>query len=273
MIRHSLPCAALALAIGAVQPAQAVPVDLELLFLNDVSGSIDGTDFGLQVQGFADAFRSNALIEKIADGAIGSIAVSLGFFATNIAQSIPFTQISDAADGEAFATAVEALLRPSLGSADGQVNALTVGPSYFEDNGFEGTRNVIDVVTEGTHSFDGCGGQLVCAAVQDARDDALTTGGVTAINALVLDDRDFFGNDPEDSIDAVTYAQTNLIGGIGSFATFVEDFTGFGPAIESKIIREIAPPVEIPPVPLPAGLPLLLGALGALGLAKRRSST
>lgn len=269
MTRRLLPATAVALALGAAGPVAAVPVDLELLFLNDVSGSIDGADFALQVQGFADAFRSATLIDRIQDGAIGSIAVSLGFFATNVAQSIPFTQISDGVDGEAFASAVEALVRPSLGSQDGQVTALDTAPAFFDDNGFEGTRSVIDVVTEGTHSFDGCSGQLVCAAVQTSRDEALAAG-VTSINALVLDDRSFFGNDPEDDVDAVAYAQTNLIGGQGAFAAFVEDFSGFGPAIESKIIREIVPPdPEIPPIPLPAGLPLMLGALGALGLARR----
>ena len=89
--------------------------------------------------------------------------------------------------------------------------------------------------------------------MQTSRDGALAAG-VTSINALVLDDRNFFGDDPEDTVDAVAYAQTNLIGGLGAFAAFVEDFSGFGPAIEDKIIREIAPPRSGDPAhPAPGG--------------------
>lgn len=270
MFKPFLSAAAFGAASLVASPSAAIPVDLELLFLNDVSGSIDSTDFAFQTDGFASAFRSSSLIDRIVDGEIGSIAVSVAFFATDLIQSLPFTQIGSAADGEAFATAIEGLSRPSAGAEDGQVNALTLAPDLFADNGFEGTRNVIDVVTEGTESLvSSCASVPVCPEVQAARDAALA-GGIDAINALVLDDRSFFGNDPGDAVNAVDYAETNLVGGLGSFSVFVEDFTGFAAGIEAKIAREVTPPMPV--VPLPAGLPLLLGALGALGVLRRRKT-
>lgn len=240
------------------------------MFINDVSGSVTAADFAFIIDGYANAFRDSALIDLIEGGAIGSIAVSLSFFSTNFAQTVGWTEISDAASAEAFATLVEGIARPSLGSSDYLRNAVNQASLLFADNGFEGTRNVLDVVTEGANQ-DGCSAfDAVCIPLQDARDAALA-GPLDAINALFLDDRDYFGNDPEDLIDAELYGETNLIGGEGSFSMLIEDFSAFSDGIKAKIAREIAPPDDDPtsPIPLPAGLPLLLAGLGGLFGAKR----
>ena len=267
-MQKTLLAAAAAFTLVGAGGAKAVPVDLELMFLNDVSGSITASDFAFQLAGYASAFRDSDLIEQIQDGAIGRIAVSIGFFADTVSQAIPFTIIEDAASGEAFAQLVESIARPSVGINDGLDTAIDFAAASFGDNGFEGARLVIDVVTEGADS--GCGfSTFVCTDVQGARDDALAAG-VDQINALLLDDRDFFGNDPADIIDAVGYAETNIIGGTGSFAVFEEDFTGFASAISAKIAREVRPDPEVPPVPLPAAGWLMLAALGGVGALRRR---
>jgi hypothetical protein len=255
----------LAGSLALASPARAVDVDLELLFLNDVSSSIEGFDYSQQLQGYAAAFRDADVIDRIENGAIGQIAVSIGFFANDLVQSIGWTLVSDAASGEAFASTVEVLARPSVGSLDDLAGALTDAIALFDNNGFTGTREVIDVVTEGADDVNCAFDAPVCVPVQNARD-AVLASGIDAINALLLDDRDFFGNDPEDIIDAVAYGQTNIIGGTGSFAVFNEDFTDFPAAIARKIEREIDPPV----IPVPASVPLLLTGLGAIGLMARR---
>ncbi|WP_176445038.1 DUF1194 domain-containing protein [Maliponia aquimaris] len=252
--------------LATATPSNAVTVDLELLLMNDVSGSITAADFNFQLQGIAAAFRDAAVLQKIQNGAIGQIAVSVAFFADSIVQSIPWTLISDSATAEAFAVAVENAIRPAVGSSDNTSVALLAAEGFFIGNGYEGTRNVIDIVTEGAQDVSGCSfNQPVCAPLQQARDTVLA-GEIDTINALLLDDRNFFGNDPADIIQAVPYAQTNMIGGPGAFADFEEDFTGFAAAINAKLLREIDPP----PIPLPGAAFLLLGALGALAAAGKR---
>lgn len=138
--------------------------------------------------------------------------------------------------------------------------------SYLVGNSFEGTRTVIDIVTEGAQDVNGCSfDDPVCVPLQNARDTVLA-GGIDTINALLPDDRDSFGNDPADLIQAVPYARTNMIGGVGAFAAFEEDFTGFATAINDKLLREIAPP----PIPVPAAGWLLLAGIAGLGMVRGR---
>ena len=87
------------------------------------------------------------------------------------------------------------------------------------------------------------------------------------INALWIDDRDFFGDDPEDAIDAVAYGEHNVIGGEGAFSTIVQDFGGFSTAVAEKIATEITPVS----VPEPGSISMLiLGMLSIMGYAVKR---
>lgn len=47
--------------------AEAVPLDLELSLLVDVSGSVSGSEFSLQRGGYSAAFRSGRLQDLITD--------------------------------------------------------------------------------------------------------------------------------------------------------------------------------------------------------------
>ena len=60
----------------AARPARAEPVDLELVFAADGSGSIDEDELRLQRQGWADALTSPDVLDGIKDGAVGAIAVA-----------------------------------------------------------------------------------------------------------------------------------------------------------------------------------------------------
>ena len=244
-------------------PASAVPVDLELLLLADVSGSLDNTDFTLQRDGYAAAFQNAGIVSQIENGAIGSIAVQLVYWSDAQAVAVPWTLISDAASSNAFAAAVTAAPRPFAGGT-GMTAALTAGTPMFTDNGYEGTRLVIDVSGDGSESNVCSFSNPLCVPLQKARDNALGSG-IDTINALWIDDRDFFGDDPQDIIDAVLYGQNNVIGGPGAFSGIAQDFQSFAPAILSKIERELGPPI-----PEPSTFILLGLGIAGLGYARRR---
>ena len=63
-----------------VAPAAAaerpVPVDLELAFLVDASGSIDAEETELQRRGYAAALKHPRILNAIASGYLGRIAVA-----------------------------------------------------------------------------------------------------------------------------------------------------------------------------------------------------
>lgn len=262
---------AAALGLMATGPAKAVPVDLELYLMNDDSGSIDATDFALIIDGYEAAFRSAALIDAIqTTGSQGAIAVSFGFFAGSGQQqtSIGWTLINDGVSANAFADQIAALGRP-FGGSTSPTGALDFVLGEFEDNGYESTRRVIDITMDGEEAVVCTSGSALCAPLQTARDAALA-GEVDVINALLIDDRGFFGDDPGDAVQAVPYAVNNVIGGPGAFAVLAQDFAEFGETVQNKLLREVAPPPPSGVIPLPGALPLMGAALMGLGLVARR---
>ena len=60
-----------------------VPVDLELAFLVDASGSIDAEGTELQRRGYADALRHPRTLNAITSGYLGRIAVAFIEFAAD----------------------------------------------------------------------------------------------------------------------------------------------------------------------------------------------
>jgi hypothetical protein len=260
LIRNSV--VALGLAVSA-HSAHAIPVDLELILATDTSGSVDGTDFALRRSGVEAAFRSAPVISAIESGAIGSIAVTLWDFGTGVGVAVDWMQISNAAESNAFADAVAAAGRLD-GGGDGQANMLRQAAIAINANSFEGTRAVVDITSEGVQSGEGCSfNNPDCQATRTARDAFLLAGG-TAVNAIWMNDRNFFGLDPTDAVNAFEYGALSVIGGVGAFQVFAETNEDFVAAIQDKLIREIVP------VPEPGTLFLVgLGSLG-IGLMRRR---
>jgi hypothetical protein len=231
------------MALSAHQAA-AETVDLELALLVDVSGSISTSEFNLQRQGYVNAFSSAAVYNKIQDGAIGSIAATLIYWSSEDqqVQSVGWTKISDQASSEAFAAAIGAAGRPFSGlTATG--SAINFATPLFDNNGFDGTRLVMDVSGDGEQN-DG-------SSTSAARD-AAAAAGIT-INGL-----------PIGGASLSSWYAANVVTADG-FLVSANGFADFEAALNDKLIREIAPQI-----PLPAPALLLMSGLAGLGLLRNR---
>lgn len=218
---------AFALIIVAGHPAWAqprTPVDLELAFVVDASGSIDPEETRLQRRGYAEALMNPRVLNAVAGGFLRAIAVAYIEFAADGCErlSVPWARIDGAESARSFGARI--LAQPEMlcpgGNAIG--DAVAFATRSLETNGFEGTRRVIDVSGDGPNTL----GQSVFAAR-----DAAVAKGIT-INGLVIE-RPEMPDLPEYYREAVT-------GGPGSFVLKAESRQSFAAAILKKLIREIA---------------------------------
>ena len=240
-------------------PARATPVDLMLSLVIDESGSVSGTEFGLQLNGYKAAFLDAGIQNAISSTANG-IAVNVILFAgtpgiaTTPSKSLNFVHLTDAASITAFANDLALVTRPgnANGSSTGIADAISFAVSTFGASSFTSDNKVLDVSGDGEENVAGSpfdtGPNGGPAKVREARDAALGAG--FAINGLPIID---------DFVNLETYFTDNVIGGAGSFVE-VATFASFETAVISKISQEITI-VSEPSVIFVLGLGLLLVGL------------
>jgi hypothetical protein len=213
------------------------PVDVELVLAVDVSRSVDEVEQELQFRGYAAAFRDPKLIDGIAGGPLGQIAVTLFTWSDWHIQEllIPWARIDGRAAAHGFADALDAAPRRTwlYTSISG---AMDYAAGLF-GQGYEGTRKVLDISGDGVSNSG--------RPVAEARADALAKDIV--MNGLAVVDRS-----PQPWAAAMPsldhYYRDEVIGGPGAFLMVAEGFGAFETAAKRKIIREIA--AAPPPGPL-----------------------
>lgn len=270
MLSNVLPgfvaIAALGFTASVPQTASAAsltPVDLELSLLVDVSPSINGREYALQMEGYRDAFVN--LSSRFGAGDFGSVAINFIQWAGPNSQqeSIPWTLVNDQASALQFADAIDAVVRPPFFFSTAPGSAIQFALPLFSSNDYDGQRWVIDVSGDDPANSG--------ATTRVARDNALAAG-VSAINGLPILPVTFRSN-----LD-VWYAN-NVQGGVGSFTLPAQGFEDFGRAVEQKLLLELTPPGTDGTVKPPAAVPeptTILGiALAGSGLTylKRRLRT
>ena len=227
-MRYVLPVLALLAA-----PAKAEEVDLELLLLVDVSRSMSASELELQRQGYVEALRSDAVAAALGRALTGRMALAYVEWAGETRRRViqDWRLIESRDDLLAVADLLETD-RTTRQSRTSITAALRFGAGYFDDNGFEGMRRVIDISGDGPNNQGG-----LVTAVRDA----VVVKGIT-INGLPLmtDDGAFMRIDDLDR-----YYQLCVIGGPGAFVMPVTGWEDFAEAVTRKLVLEIAgAPVE-----------------------------
>ena len=226
MIRAAGALAILAL-LGALPAAaqRPVPVDLELSFVVDASGSIDSEEMALQRQGYADALANPQVVKAITSGFLRSIAISYIEFAADgcIWQWVDWVKIDGLASASSAGAKILAAPREFCSGGNAIGDAVAFATKSTLENGFDGTRKVIDVSGDGPDTTG-------LVAVEDARDDAIRKG--FTINGLVVE-RPSMPDLPQ-------YYRSAITGGPRSFVIKAENRHTFADAILKKLILEIA---------------------------------
>lgn len=207
------------------------PVDVELVLAVDVSGSIDMEEARLQRDGYIAALLNEKIRSAIRGGPMGRIAAIYIEWAGDTHQQVivPWTLLDGGPSMDSFASAIgEAPIEMAQWTSIS--TAIDFSHKQFHENGFEGTRRVIDVSGDGINNRG--------RPVEWARDEAVAAG--ITINGLpILNNRlnPWGGKAPPD-LDL--YYRDQVIGGPGAFLIPARGFDDFAQAVLTKLLLEIS---------------------------------
>jgi len=214
-----------ALCLAMTTQAQAIPVDVELSLVWDVSGSISASEYDLQRQGYANAFQSGVVQNAINNGTHQSIAVQIVQFGTNAVVSTPWSLVTSAT-ADAFGTFLSTLTRETTGFSTSIARGIfTARVNMTNPNGFEGVELVMDVSGDGVENV---GANPLSVTAQR---DLAVAAGIT-INGLPIVTSSFPNLDD--------YYTANVIGGTDSFVHLANGFSDFETAVTAKLVTEIS---------------------------------
>jgi len=205
----------------AAPAAAQEAVDLELVLAIDASGSVDISEFELQKEGLARAFRDPEVIAALEAYAPAGIAVALMQWSGRHQQKlvVDWTRLNDQASAHAFADAIEATGRWILGET-AVADALAAGVELLERNRFAGARRTIDISGDGPTNSGGDPDPVRDAAVAAG----ITINGLAILNEISTLD---------------VYYNEHVIGGPDAFLLIAKDYQDFARAIRQKLQREI----------------------------------
>lgn len=218
--------------VPAPASAQNVPVDLELILAVDVSGSMDFEELQVQRRGYVEALKHPEVMDAIEGGIFGRIAVTMVEWAGDYSQRVvmPWRMIDTEADAIAASDTVAAQPVDNMRGTS-ITGLLDYTRDMFDGNGFEGTRQVIDISGDGPNRSGG----LVTAA----RDRTVARGIVINGLPIVLKPGIWMTSSltPEQ---LEIYYEDCVIGGFASFIIGVREKEELVTAIRRKMILEIA---------------------------------
>jgi hypothetical protein len=252
----------IALAAAPLGASAATSVYQELILSLDVSGSISGSEYVLQRDGWYNAFSDPAIKAKLFSPAV----LSAGGTAIGVAQwsgsgeqtmAIPTMAIVDDSSYNSFLGQLNSMPRIYGGSTCVSCG-INVAINDIVNNGFttpagEPNRMVIDLSGDGSNNS---GGDPLIAKAN-----AESLGIV--INVLAIEDPNLV---PYFQSNVATMATAINGGTKAGFVDLASSFAEFDKAALTKLAKEMAPPPRANAVP--AGLPIL-GAGAALGSIRK----
>jgi hypothetical protein len=214
-----------ALAAGVAPAAAEEAVDLELVLAVDASGSVDESEWALQMQGYAAAFRDARVQAALSSGPEHRIGVAVVVWAD---ATVPKWEsnwfvLAAPADAERFAAFMAGLERGAIGGT-GIGAGLAVAIRKLDRNGLNAPRQVVDVSGDGRETPPREYVVLIPQAKAMARARGVTVNGLAILN-----------EDP--GLDR--WYRNNVIFGQGAFVMAAADYEDFADAITRKLIREI----------------------------------
>lgn len=226
--------ASVAAATFALSASAAEPVDIELVLAVDVSLSMSPMELEIQRNGYAAALTHDRVLQAIAEGVHGRIAVTYFEWAGTTSHKVivPWTVIASRADAEHVAKMLSA--QPANSARRTSIAAaLDFGADLFAESQYRGAKRVIDISGDGPNNQ----GQ----PVEIARDAALKQG--ITINGLPLMTTGGFSS-VYDVANLDQYYADCVIGGPGAFMIPVNDWSQFPEAVRRKLVLELAGPLS-----------------------------
>jgi hypothetical protein len=215
------------LVAGAPAQAAKQTVMIELVLALDASASIDRSEFRLELEGLALAFRDPDVVRQIEAYKPLGVAVAViqwgGPGETRVV--MPFTTLVDGRDSKALGFRIGLIQRWMWASSTSIADGIDDGRKLIEGNDSEGIRKIIDVSGDGE---DNAGGDLAGARAR------AKTAGIT-INGLPI---------MADDSSLADYYENNVIEGAGAFIEPARDFDDYARAIKEKLLRELRPPTS-----------------------------
>ena len=228
LLQGIAPAAAWLAAIAAVPDAAAgdlEAVDVGLVLAVDVSGSVDGERYSLQMNGIAATFEDAAVQGAMLGGRHRALVITLVQWSDKAQISIPWTVVASEADARAFAERVRHVPRIS-----DQFTCMSQMMRFVADKVLprvpvQPARMVLDVSGDGAEN---CNPATPVAALRDELvGDAVTINGLPILEG---DDRDHL--EP--------WYASHVVGGNGAFLMPAHGFSDFARAMRQKFLVEIS---------------------------------
>lgn len=211
-------------ALAPVLVAQNAQTDLALALAIDCSYSVDADEYHRQMQGLGRAIMSAEVIEAIAAGRSGRIAVAAFLWSDDGIQRViqPWAIIDGTDSARALGENLAASPRSIAEGGTGISSALFFGADLF-DYAPSATRRVIDLSTDGRNNMG--------APAPIARDTVVARG--ITINGLAI---------ANEWPTLETYLENQIAGGQGSFVMKAQDYDDFSTVMLKKLVKEITGP-------------------------------
>jgi len=226
--------------LGSMPAKAQERVDVALVLAVDHSSSVNAAEWKLQLEGYAQAFRSDAVKASIVSGYHQRIAVTVFRWSDYSLQEtlIGWTVLETPEDADMFAARIVQFHKlPSLAGTC-IAGALVYAGELLQSAPWA-ERQVIDVSGDEAES---CGPNGPYA--RQARDALVHLGvqvnGLPILSATVPEYSHGvpIGGDPNENTER--FYREHVIGGPGSFLVVADGFKNFASAVQKKLLLEIA---------------------------------